>query len=348
MSQFRTSNIKIKGISSVYGNEYLSIDKIECIKNDKEKIFDLKSKIGLKGVYKASPGITAFDLCLSAVKKIKKETNLIDKNIKTIIFVTQTPDYFLPSNAALMHKYLNLDISCACFDINQGCAGYVYGLWLSNIILNSSPKGSKILLLAGDTITHALDSNDQATMPIFGDAGTATVIENVNEDGQDLYSYFDLNMDGQGSDSIIVKDGGFRQISNKKEKKAILKMEGLKVYNYALKYVPMTVNNILDYSQVSIDDIDHIILHQANDFVINNIIKKMKWTSNKVPRGIVGRFGNHGPASIPFTISYSLGGDKIKDKKKLLLCGFGTGFSFASSIIELSNLFCPKPTMYQN
>lgn len=348
MSLFKTSNVKITGLSSVYGSENLSIDQMECIKNDKDKIANLKSKIGLNKVFKATSGITAFDLCLLAIKKIKDETNLIDENVKTIIFVTQTPDYFLPSNAALIHKYLKLDTSCACFDINQGCAGYVYGLWLSNIILNNSTKGSKILLLAGDTMTHALDPSDQATMPIFGDAGTATVLENMGTDEQNLESYFDLNMDGQGSESIIIKNGGFREISKKKKERVTLKMEGLKVYNYALKYVPISINNILNYSQIPIDDIDHIILHQANDFVINNLIKKMKWVSNKVPRGIVGRYGNHGPASIPFTISYSLGDVKIKNSKNLLLCGFGTGFSFASSIIKLSSIYCPKPIMYQN
>lgn len=334
MSLHSVRNVRVEAISTVCGGVVESVDNLRFLNKDPLKLENLKEKVGLSQIHKAGIGVTAVDLCEEAANNIFTETDINLSSIKGLIFVTQTPDYFLPSNAAVIHGIFNLDSSCASFDINQGCAGYVYGLWLAQLILQNSPNGDRVLLLTGDTMTKALSEDDASTRPLFGDSGTATLL--IADDSTESLSYFDLNMKGSGCNSLRIKDGAFREISESgKNSTPFLAMSGLDIYNKAMKYAPECVENVLTFAEKSKSDISAFVFHQANDFVIRNLIKKLNLDYKKVPLGIVGKYGNSGPSSIPTTLCSAYHETKIDENYELLLCGFGTGFSWASCILSL-------------
>lgn len=347
MSFHRIKNVRIEAISTVCGGHVESVDNLSFLTKDPEKLKNLKEKVGLSQIHMAGSGVTAVDLCEEATKNIFANEDIDLSTIKGLIFVTQTPDYFLPSNAALIHGKFNLDNSCASFDINQGCAGYVYGLWLAQLILQNSHNGDRVLLLTGDTMTKALSEDDPSTKPLFGDSGTATLL--IADNKAEKASFFDLNMEGSGCGSLMIKNGGFRELSCKgTTSNPLLAMSGLDIYNKAMKFAPECVENVLTYADKSKSDISGFIFHQANDFVIRNLTKKLDLDPAKVPLGIVGKYGNSGPSSIPTTICSSYFGKSLKKTSDFLLCGFGTGFSWASCILSLSESKILKLNVLEN
>lgn len=356
MTEAVIKNIKIAGISTVIGNIVEHIDDLSHLYEDLNKIDKLKTAIGLNQIQKVDNNTTSLDLCLTASKKLINDMGINTEDIDGLIFVTQTPDHYLPSNATIVHRKLSLKENCACFDVNQGCSGYVYGLWLaSSIMLSSTTKN--ILLLAGDTMTRAVNKSDKSCRPLFGDSGTCTLL---SKDSECSDSYFTLNTDGSGNESIIIPAGGFRNPNSSRTKiekedndnnvKSMenLHMDGSRVLNFAIKRVPQSVERVLTFSGFTDKDIDYYLFHQPNKFVIEKIIKKLRINGIKVPRETVGKYGNQGPSSIPSTISDAISTVVQRNKKKLLLCGFGTGFSWASAILDLDKIYCAKPMRYED
>ena len=206
-------------------------------------------------------------------------------------------------------------------------------------------------------MSRAVNKKDRSCRPLFGDSGTATLIEKTSSYPE---TYFTLNTDGSGNESIIIPGGGFRHHNTSENKveyedtdgnvKSLnnLHMNGSKVFNFAINRVPESVSRVLNLSGLKHSDIDYYLFHQANKFVIEKIIKKLKINEMKVPRETVGIYGNQGPASIPSTISDALNMEVGNKHNKLLLCGFGTGFSWASAILDLEKIYCPKIVRYAN
>lgn len=355
MTEAIIKNIKIAGICTVVGNITETIRDLEHLYDDKSKLDRLIKTVGLKKIQKVSENTTSLDLCLAASEKLISGLNIGTQELDALLFVTQTPDHFLPSNAAIAHRKLSLAKNCACFDINQGCAGYVYGLWIASSLM-ASGSFNKVLLLVGDTMSRAVNQRDKSSRPLFGDSGTATLLEKKKQASN---SYFALNTDGSGNDAIIIPAGGFRHpksdlTSIEKEDNdgnvrsmLNLYMNGPKVLNFAVSRVPHSVKRILKLSGLDENEIDFYIFHQANRYVIEKIVNKLKLNSEKVPRNTVGNYGNQGPASIPSTICDALSDEVQNYNKKILLCGFGTGFSWASAILDLNKIFCPLPTIYE-
>jgi len=357
MARTKFNNVKISGLTTVIASNCKSIDEEELYGDDLDKIRRLKETVGLGERYVVDGDTTSLDLCAQALEKLIEGMNLDKSNIDGLIFVTQTPDYFLPSNSSVIHGKFKLPKSCACIDLNQGCSGYVYGLWVAHMMI-SSGTCSKVVLLAGDTMSRAVNPKDKASLPLFGDSGTATLIEFSSNP---LDSYFDLNTDGAGFGSIIIPAGGFRKPSTEKTKiefedgesirsEENLAMHGGEVFKFATREVPKAVESILNYSENSAKDLDALVFHQANKFVIQNIIKRLKnhdLTDVLIPSDTVGRYGNQGPSSIPSTISDSLRYDVSHSMKKMLLCGFGVGLSWASAVLMMDKIFCPKIYFYK-
>ena len=166
----------ILGVSTVLGQLSENIDDFASLYEDEpNKLEKLKNTIGLKNLCRADQNTTSLDLCLQAAKRLIKSMEINTNEIDAVVFVTQTPDYSLPGNSSLIHRDLGLSTNCACIDLSQGCSGYIYGLWIAFMLLESS-NSRNVLLLAGDTMSHKVNSKDKSCRPLFGDSGTATYI----------------------------------------------------------------------------------------------------------------------------------------------------------------------------
>jgi 3-oxoacyl-[acyl-carrier-protein] synthase-3 len=293
----------------------------------------------------AAKDVACSDLCYTAAKHILEKYNCAEE-IDVIIFVSQSPDYYLPATSILLQERLKIKKSSIAFDISLGCSGYVYGLSVMSNLLQSGQL-KKGLLLVGDKSSTSTTYEDKSTYPLFGDAGTATLIEYTNEDTQ---WHFNLQSDASGKDAIIIEHGQCRNPFDStleelievepgiKRAKKHLVLNGMDVFNFALKEVTPNINALLEQSGVHKDDIDYFVLHQANRLINESVRKKLKADVSKVPYSIE-LFGNTSSASIPLTMCYAMKDELQSKKLKLLLSGFGVGLSWGSVILETENVY---------
>jgi 3-oxoacyl-[acyl-carrier-protein] synthase-3 len=292
----------------------------------------------------ASSTTTCSDLCFQAADELLNDLNCRDQ-IDLILFVSQSPDYFLPSTAVILQDKLGLSKNTVAFDINLGCSGYVYGLTVIGQFLQNG-NFRKALLLCGDKSTISTNYQDKSTFPLFGDAGSATLLE-FDKSTDEWFAH--LASDGSGKDSIIIEHGHSRHpygsvsdeyieyepgvIRTKKH----LALNGMDVFNFALKEVAPSIKQMLENFEINIDDIDYFVLHQANKLINESVRKKLKVTPEKVPYSIQN-FGNTSSASIPLTICTCLKEKIESDQLTLLLAGFGVGFSWGSVVLKTSEI----------
>ncbi len=323
MAFLRAPHVRIAGISAAVPKQVSSNHELTALSTESKEL--LIQTTGIKTRRIAPSSITTSDLCFAAADKLLNDLNWDRNEIEVLILVTQTPDQPIPGSSMLLQNHLGLPKTCMAMDLNQGCAGYVYGLaTMMGLIATSELK--KGLLLVGDTITHVLEKDDLSTIPIFSDAGTATALEfdlSVKE------SLFNLQTDGEGCDAIHQKKG------------ESMKMNGHAVFHFGLKEVVPNVNATLEKAGVSIDELDYAVFHQANLLLNESIRKKLKIPAEKVPYTLA-EFGNTSCATIPFTLVKSLRTELENTSKTCLISGFGVGLSWGSGILHLSNCVCPE------
>ena len=322
MAFIRTQNVRIAGISAVIPSNQVSNQDLQNL--SQESIDLLIQTTGINSRRIAPKSLSTSEMCFTAAEKIIEELKWDRNDIEVLILVTQTPDQPIPGSSMLLQERLGLPNTCMAMDLNQGCAGYVYGL--STIMsLMSGSKLKKGLLLVGDTITHLLDDSDQSTVPIFSDAGTATALEFNTEANEAI---FNLQTDGKGFEAIQQKRG------------EAMKMNGHEVFHFGLKEVVPNVRTTLENSNKTVEEIDHFVFHQANLLLNESIRKKLKIPTEKVPYTL-NEFGNTSCATIPLTIVKSLGKELKSNSRTCLLSGFGVGLSWGSGIVNFSNCVCP-------
>lgn len=263
------------------------------------------------------------DLCLEAANRLISDLKINKEEIEVLVFVSQTPDYKLPVTSTILQHKLNLPQSCLCIDIPLGCSGYVYGLTTIASLINSG-KIKKGLLLVGDTISKTVAAGDQSTEPLFGDAGTATLLEYTTTANPML---FGLGSDGEGYETIIIPGGGSRKRNGSEH----LVLNGMDVFEFGINKVPKVVTAFLEHFNLNKEEIDVFVFHQANKMMNDKIYKKLSIPQEKTLTSLP-EFGNTSSATIPLTLIHQMG--SIKKDSSLLFCGFGVGLSWGTSYIK--------------
>jgi len=332
MALFSISNTRIAGISAALPKQTVSNRDLKGL--SAQEIDLLITTTGIENRRLADDSTCASDLCLAAGEMLLNELNWNKAEIDVLIFVTQTPDFQVPGNSMLLQQKLGLSTSCIAFDINQGCAGYVYGLSVISSMMSSSGM-KKGLLLVGDTITKIIDKEDNSTTPIFSDAGSATAIEFSNEVNP---MHFNLQTDGTKHDAITVAKGGARTPS---KEDAYMTMHGHDIFAFGLKEVAPNIHALLDFCKTDKDRIDYFVFHQANLLLNESIRKKVGVDPEKVPTTLA-KFGNTSCATIPITMVSELAKHIKTEETQLVLSGFGVGLSWGSAIVNLDGIVCPE------
>ena len=298
----------------------------------KEDVQKVVRMAGVRKRYLASEAECSSDLCEAAARNVLEKLDWDPQSIDALIMVTQSPDYFLPSTACLIHERLDMSSDCAAFDLGQGCSGYPYGLWVATMMLQSQGL-KRILLLHGETPTRFSDLSDRSVALLFGDAGSATALEQPRGMAPSDWM-FSLHTDGKGYRDLIIEGGGFRHRFPENKRDSYVRMNGANIFNFTVKRIPVLIENTLAAARQTIDDIDYVILHQSNQFIMRHLVKKIGVSAEKVPFTI-GQFGSAGGPSIPLTITQ---GDlqRPDDRRlRLLLVGYGVGLSWGSALIDL-------------
>ncbi len=291
---------------------------------------------GVHARHVAPDGVTTADLCTHAAERLLDKGGFEKDSVDALIFVSQTPDYRLPATACHLQQRLALRTGIAAFDVNLGCSGYPYGLWLAAMMVETG-AATRVLLLVGDTVSKIVDPSDRATALLFGDCGTATLV--VRAESANPMSFV-MGSDGSGWDKLIVPSGAFRSASVPAASAVAadrLFMDGGEIFSFTLKAVPKLAEALYAESGQSADNFDFVLFHQANEFMISHLRKKMKLSPEKVPVNI-GRFGNTSSATIPLLIATDLADPISNGPQRVAMLGFGVGFSWAACSATLGNL----------
>jgi 3-oxoacyl-[acyl-carrier-protein] synthase-3 len=292
------------------------------------------SKTGIRERRVAEPEQCASDLACEAARALLLESgNCID----WLLFCTQSPDYQLPTTACILQQRLGLPTSCAAVDFNLGCSGYVYGLALAQSLI-SGGGADRVLLLTADTYSKLLHPEDKTTRTIFGDAGTATLLSRKAR--ARLHSFI-LGTDGLGEERLIVRGGGARHGCIPKQKTlpplaiddCCLYMDGPEIFNFTISAVPTMVNQVLEKADLSMNSIDLFVFHQANAFMLEHLRRKLAIPKDRFVIDLEFS-GNTVSSSIPLALANATAAGRLKVGMKILLAGFGVGYSWGGCILE--------------
>ena len=343
MATIRVANVRIAGIVSAIPEKVLDVSELEQ-KFGAEDTRKIIENIGVKERHVVEGNMCASDLCLSAAEALLQRLDWPRESIDAVVFVSQTPDYVLPATACSLHGRLRLTKNCAAFDINLGCSGYVYGLWLTSQFV-STGQMRRVLLLAGDTPSKLVCSEDRSAYPLFGDAGSATAVE-FRPGSEEMV--FVVGTDGAGAEHLMVPAGAFRHPKKegtaKRYKQADgnirsdehVRMDGAEIFTFTLREVPPLVKATLQAKGWSIDDVDAFVFHQANAYILNYLARRIKIPADKFILAMES-YGNTSCASIPLALTASPQARDGEGPRKLLLAGFGVGLSWAAAALVLEN-----------
>lgn len=296
-------------------------------------------KIGISIRHLTEDNETALDMAVKASELIltKEQKSRID----FILLCTQSPDYFLPTSACILQERLGLRTNIGALDFNLGCSGFIYGLALSKGLIASGTSDC-ILLVMSETYSKHIHKKDKANRSIFGDGAAAVIIER-NQDEQ--IGEFVLGTDGRGKDNLIIHNGGMRNRQMEPDNLLhtgdldsinpnCLYMNGPEIFNFTIKNIPPLISETLVRNKMTPDEIDFVIFHQANKFILEYLRKKLKIPEQKFFIDME-ETGNTVSASIPIALASAKQKGLIKTGDKILLAGFGVGYSWGAVLIEI-------------
>lgn len=349
---FNFENIAITGILSVLPENEVSFEEeLDNYNFSVKNSLKLKKILGFnKRRVVEDPSICASDLALFGINHLIDNNLLKKEEISALIFVSLTPDYVSPPTSNVMHGKLGLDEDVYCVDINQGCAGYVLGLYQAFSLINNGLE-KKVVLVNADISTQLTSSKDRSTRPLFGDAAAITIVERKSTN-QKISG--EIKNNGKNFDSLIIPAGGGRTPSTTENLKLYIDndgnerslhhshMKGDLVYNFTVNEVVETIEYFLsEHSSIPKKNLDTYMFHQPNKFILKNMAAKLGLTTEEVPNNIVEKFGNSNGSSIPLNICFNLNKELEMSTKNICLSGFGVGLAWNVMTIEIGMLnFC--------
>lgn len=349
MAYQEIKNVRIAGVSAAVPSQTEENRTLDLFKNE-EEYSKFVASTGVERRRKSPRSITASDLCLNAAEELISELGWAKNEVECLVFASHSPDYMFPATACILQDRLGLSTECMSFDLSLGCSGWVYGMSVISSLV-SAGKLKKAILLAGDTTTFSKSPKDKGAYPLFGDSGSATAIE-YKEGASDILCH--MATDGKNYQAIIKPDGGSRNpfTAQSLEEKVYEDgnvrsrlhtfMDGMTVFSFGITKVPKSIRNFMEYFHLTKDDIDYLVLHQANKMINERIQKKLGFPDEKTPN-VFKDFGNTSSGSIPLAMAVNLKDQVNKTASKklnILACGFGVGLSWGSLFFELNSALC--------
>ena len=323
MALTKIDNVKISGIAVAVPKTKIETQSYAERFGD-EEIKKFVDMVGIKERYKSVERQTGSDLCYTAADALLKYKGYESESIDAVIFIGENSDYKEPATAHVLHKRLNLKNDCFAFDINLGCTGFVYGVSIvSSLIASGLIKRG--LLCVGEVPKYSLNSEDHSNAMMFGDAGSACIIEAGDGELKTL-----LKSDGTGFNIIGTPGGHARHPldpQNPDWNSLEPKMDGFETFRFAISKAPSAWKEFMKQHKVSAEDFDYILFHQANKFMVDHIAHKMKLEQEKYPISI-DRYGNTNGVSIPVTLVDLCTTHSVPENLHLACVAFGIGLSW--------------------
>ncbi|HBT78450.1 MAG TPA: 3-oxoacyl-ACP synthase [Planctomycetaceae bacterium] len=307
-------------------------------------------KLGIEERPIAAPGETAVDMGIRAAERLFEKEVCEPEEIDFVLLCTQSPDYFLPTSACIIHERLGLKKACGALDFNLGCSGYIYGLSLAKGLIEGG-MAENVLLITSETYSKYINPLDRVNRPLFGDGAAATLIRAVErKEPAPAIGPFVFGSDGSGADLLIVPAGGHRHPATPEDhieypdgkgsvrSKVQVAMHGPAIFAFALDRVPPTVRELLEKSGKAKEDIGCFVFHQANKYMLEKLRELCDLDSAKFFNDIRKR-GNTVSSSVPIAMVDAFEQGMLKPNEPAMLIGFGVGLSWGATLVVLPDDF---------
>ncbi len=259
-----------------------------------------------------------WQLACKAADKAIRRSGIDKKDIGLVIVATFTPDYATPSVACILQKELDLSEDIMAFDINAACSGFLYGLNIVNSML-AEQSIKYALVIGSEQISTRLDMEDRGTCILFGDGAGAAIVEKSDSE---LISI----MGAEGNTEALGCPG-------QAFKKQHIYMDGKKVFKFAVSTINHVTKEVLEKAELTMEEIDYVVCHQANERIIRSVMKKYPGCEDKFYINIQN-YGNTSAASIPIALDEMNERGLLKEGVKVILVGFGAGFTWGGILLQ--------------
>jgi 3-oxoacyl-[acyl-carrier-protein] synthase III len=299
-----------------------------------------KTGIGQRQV--AAPDECASDLAVAAARKLFTSGACAPDDVDFLLFCTQCPDYIVPATACLLQDRLGLPTRAGALDFTLGCSGYVYGLSLAKGLVETG-QARNVLFLTADTMTKRLHPKDRGMHTLLGDGAAATLIQARREPPPNRRPWigpFMFGTDGKGSEHLNVRGGAMRRqakdaSADNAEWPSLdhVYMNGPEVYTFTLQVVPQAVTELLMRSELTLDEVDLFVFHQANGYMLEAIRHKLKIPTDRFVISMRDT-GNTAASSIPIALKDACVRGQLRPGLRVMLVSFGAGYSLSATLIH--------------
>jgi 3-oxoacyl-[acyl-carrier-protein] synthase-3 len=289
----------------------------------------IRTRTGIRERRIARPDQAPSDLAVEAGAQALQGAGLDAGDIDLVISSSLVPDMVFPATAAIVADRLGAGAAGA-FDVQAGCAGFMYALAAAAAFIGSGMYG-RALVLGAEVVSRGLDWEDRSTCVLFGDGAGAAVVTRAPDAA--VFT-FDLGADGAGMPFLNMPAGGARLPASEqtvRERQHFLKMNGREIFRFATRTVSDSCVRVLEQAGLSVRDIDLFVPHQANLRIIHHVAERLGFTPQQLVTNLE-RFGNTSCASIPLCLAEAQADGRLKDGSRLLLAGFGAGLAWGTCV----------------
>lgn len=339
MALWEIKNVAVRGVTGTVPDHAVKTADFDIFTQEEADIFD--NTVGIRNRYIGPDDVCTSDLCFDAAERLLAALGWERETIDILVFGSVTGDYKTPPTAGILQHRLGLPTSTFVLDIPMGCCGSMYAINVAGNLL-SAGSVKRAMLLVGDTALRMGSMKDKSRVPLFGDSGTAMALE-YDPSAEDIVIEF--NTLGSGYEALITPHGGFRHpITHEsfieedfgngivRAPKDTL-INGMDVFSFAISRPPVSMKKLMERYELTAENVDYFLIHQANKLIVDRIVKKMKLPLEKVPYDLQ-EFGNLGGASIPMLMTYNLA-DELRKRPLTLLCSsFGLGLTWGTMVLR--------------
>lgn len=309
-------NIEIIGTGMAVPSKAITNDDLAKIVDTSDEW--ISTRTGIRNRFFCREDECANSLAIEAAGKALEDSGLNAENIGVCICATVSGDFATPSMACMVQRHLRLRENIPSFDINAACSGFLYGIEVARGLLNGT--GEKYALVVGcEQLSKLLDMTDRSTCVLFGDGAGAAVIRLSNE------KIYASTLGTRGGYEIMAEGPG--------KKPSHLRMDGKEVFKFATTIIPKCIEGLKEKSGLGIEDVDKVICHQANERIIDFVVRRMKADPSKFYKNM-DRYGNTSAASVPIALDELVKKGEVKSGDLLLMVGFGGGLTWAGALIR--------------
>lgn len=289
-------------------------------------------RTGIRERRVAADDETTATMSIAAAEQALRVASADPLNIDLIIVATATPDYLFPATACLVQRSIGAT-RAAAFDLGAGCSGFIYALAVGAQAIESGAC-RQVLVIGAETLSRITNWADRGTCVLFGDGAGAVLLREGGGPGGIIKTH--LGADGTGADWLVIPAGGSRRPASQDTVAADLhtiQMDGQKVFRFATKTIPAATRELLKQADVTLEQVDLLIAHQANARILQSAAERLGLPAEKMFTNLE-RYGNTSAASIPIALCEAVEQGRLLPGQRAVLVGFGAGLTWGAALLE--------------